>query len=166
MFSIGDFVAHYKEGECEIVEIGPLNISHSDKNKEYYTLRPVYNKTGKVYIPVENEKKQIREVSTKGEAELLLAEMSQIEVIHVPDERRREAYYKEALYKNDCRQWASIIKTTYLRKKTRMNMGKRSINVDEKYLASAEKYLYGQLAVALNMKKEDMKQYLIDKIDE
>ena len=165
MFKIGDYVAHYKDGICEVVEIGPLNISQ-DKNKNYYTLRPVFNPAGKLYTPVENEKRQIREVSTKDEAENLLAEMSQIEVIHVPDERRREACYKEALYKNDCREWAAIIKTTYLRKKIRLNMGKRSINVDEKYQASAEKFLCGELSVALNMKKEDIKQCLIDKINE
>ena len=165
MFKIGDYVAHYKDGICEVVEIGPLNISQ-DKNKNYYTLRPVFNPAGKLYTPVENEKRQIREVSTKDEAENLLAEMSQIEVIHVPDERRRELHYKEALYKNDCREWAAIIKTTYLRKKIRLNMGKRSINVDEKYQASAEKFLCGELSVALNMKKEDIKQCLIDKINE
>lgn len=165
MFKIGDYVAHYKEGICEVVEIGPLDISQ-DKNKNYYTLRPVFNPAGKLYTPVENEKRQIREVSTRIEAEGLLEEMSQIEVIHVPDERRREACYKEALYKNDCREWAAIIKTTYLRKKIRLNMGKRSINVDEKYQASAEKFLCGELSVALKMEKEEVRKALISKIEE
>ena len=166
MFSIGDFVTHYKEGVCEIVEIGPLNIGHSEKDKEYYTLRPVYNAAGKVYTPVENEKKQIREVLTKEAAEDLMENLSAIEIIQVPEERRREIYYKEALYKNDCQQWAAIIKTTYLRKQSRMNMGKRSINVDEKYMASAEKFLCGELAKALNMKREDVKKNLVDKLKE
>ena len=166
MFSVGDFVTHYKDGVCEIVEIGPLSISRSEKSKEYYTLRPVYNVAGKVYTPVENDKKQIRDVITKEEAENLLWNLSEIEIIHVPEERRREVYYKEALYKNDCRLWAAIIKTTYLRKQSRMNMGKRSINVDEKYMASAEKFLYGELAKALNIKKEEVKKSFVDKLKE
>ena len=41
MFKIGDYVAHYKEGVCEVMSIGKLNISCSDKEKEYYTLKPL-----------------------------------------------------------------------------------------------------------------------------
>lgn len=36
MFKIGDYVAHYKEGVCEVVNIGKIDMGSSDK--EYYTL--------------------------------------------------------------------------------------------------------------------------------
>ena len=36
MFRIGDYVAHYKEGVCEVVNIGKIDMGSSDK--EYYTL--------------------------------------------------------------------------------------------------------------------------------
>lgn len=38
MFRIGDYVAHYKEGVCEVVNIGKIDMGSSDK--EYYTLKP------------------------------------------------------------------------------------------------------------------------------
>ena len=60
MFKIGDYVAHYKEGVCEVTSIGKLDISCSDKKKEYYTLKPLYDAGGTLYTPVENEKRQIR----------------------------------------------------------------------------------------------------------
>lgn len=41
MFKIGDYVAHYKEGVCEVVNIGKIDMGSSDK--EYYTLKPVYD---------------------------------------------------------------------------------------------------------------------------
>ena len=40
MFEIGDYVAHYKEGVCEVTAVGKLDISCSDKKKKYYTLKP------------------------------------------------------------------------------------------------------------------------------
>ena len=46
MFEIGDYVAHYKEGVCEVTAIGKLDISCSDKKKEYYTLKPLYDAGG------------------------------------------------------------------------------------------------------------------------
>ena len=47
MFKIGDYVAHYKEGVCEVVNIGKIDMGSSDK--EYYTLKPVYDAGGKRY---------------------------------------------------------------------------------------------------------------------
>ena len=44
MFKIGDYVAHYKEGVCEVVNIGKIDMGSSDK--EYYTLKPVYDAGG------------------------------------------------------------------------------------------------------------------------
>ena len=51
MFKIGDYVAHYKEGVCEVVNIGKIDMGSSDK--EYYTLKPVYDAGGTVYTPVD-----------------------------------------------------------------------------------------------------------------
>lgn len=166
MFKIGDYVAHYKEGICEVTNIGKLDMSCSDKNKEYYTLKPLYNQGGTLYTPVSNEKKQIRDVISREEAEALIEEMPKIETIWVADEKRREVFYKEALLKNECREWIAIIKTSYLRKMKRLASGKKSINVDEKYLNIAEKFLYGELAAALGMKKEEVKSYITEHIKE
>ena len=165
MFKIGDYVAHYKEGVCEVTNIGKLDIGCSDKNKEYYTLKPLYNQAGTLYSPVANEKKQIREVMSTEEAKALIETIPEIETIWVPDEKRREAFYKEALLKNQCKEWIAIIKTSYLRKMKRLASGKKSINVDEKYLNIAEKFLYGELAVALDMKKDDVREYIAKQIE-
>ena len=160
MFKIGDYVAHYKEGVCEVTSIGKLDISCSDKKKEYYTLKPLYDAGGTLYTPVENEKRQIREVITSEEAQALIEDMLNIETIGVTDEKRREISYKEALLRNQCRDWVAIIKTSYTRKMKRIASGKKVINVDDKYLNIAEKFLYGELAVALDMPKDEVKGYI------
>lgn len=164
MFKIGDYVAHYKEGVCEVMSIGKLNISCSDKKKEYYTLKPLYNAGGILYTPVDNEKRQIREVISGEEAQALIDDMLNIETIGVTDEKRRELSYKEALLKNQCRDWISIIKTSYTRKMSRIACGKKVINVDDKYLNIAEKFLYGEFAVALGLSKDEVKGYISDNL--
>ena len=165
MYGIGDYVAHYKEGICEVVAIGTLNISCSDKKKDYYTLKPVYDSRGVLYTPVANERRQIREVITAQEAEILIKEMPKIEVLGISEEKKREALYKEALFKNECRAWISVIKTSYSRKMKRLSSGKKSINMDDKYLGMAEKFLFGELAMALGMSKEEVKRYITEKIE-
>ena len=34
MFKVGDYVAHYKEGVCEVINVGKLEMSCSDREKE------------------------------------------------------------------------------------------------------------------------------------
>ena len=160
MFKIGDYVAHYKEGVCQVVDIGKISLSCSDNEKEYYTLKPIYDKDGTVYTPVENKKNQIREVITKQEAETLIAQLGDIEQLTVTDEKKREGLYKEAMLKNQCREWIVIIKTSYERKMERLSRGKKVTHVDDRYLGIAEKFLCGELAVALEMSREEVKGYL------
>ena len=165
MFKAGDYVAHYKQGICEVITIGKLDLSCSDRSKEYYTLKPLYDAGGTLYTPVDNERNQIREVITKEEAENLIDEMPEIDILWIKDEKKRESLYKEALLKNQCRDWISIIKTSYKRKMERLASGKKTINVDERYMSIAESFLYGELAVALEMNRDEVKQYIIAQLD-
>ena len=165
MFKIGDQVVHYKEGVCEVMNIGRLDIRCSDRKKEYYTLKPLYNARGILYMPVDGEEKQLRRVISQHEAKELIDDMPNIDILNVSDEKRREVMYKEALFKNQCRSWVALMKTSYIRKQERIAVGKKVINVDDRYLSSAEKFLYGELAVALDMPKEEVRQYIAEKME-
>ena len=46
----------------------------------------------------------------------------------------------------------------------RLSSGKKSINVDDKYLSIAEQFLYGELAVALAMPKEKIREYITERM--
>ena len=145
MFKIGDYVTHYKE-------------------KEYYTLKPLYDTGGTLYMPVANERNQIRGGITHDEAQALIEDIPNIEALWVTDEKKRESLYKEAVFKNQCKEWIAIIKTSYLRKMDRLSSGKKSINVDDKYLSIAEQFLYGELAVALEIPKEKIREYITERM--
>ena len=59
-----------------------------------------------------------------------------------------------------------IIKTTYLRNKERIDNNKKIGGTDDEYFKQAEKYLYNEFSVALNMSYDDTKKYVIDKVKE
>lgn len=162
MFRVGEQVAHYKEGICEVTNIGRLDMRCSDNKKEYYTLKPLYNEGATLYVPVNVEQKQIRKVISPNEAKELIDDMENIEVLNVKDEKQRENIYKNALFQNQCREWIALIKTSYLRKKERISSGKKVINVDERYLNNAERFLCGELAVALGISREKVHDCLVE----
>ena len=90
----------------------------------------IYDTGGTLYMPVANERNQIRGVITHDEAQALIEDIPNIEALWVTDEKKRESLYKEAVFKNQCKEWIAIIKTSYLRKMDRLSSGKKSINVD------------------------------------
>ena len=76
-------------------------------------------------MPVNGEEKQLRKVISSGEAKELIADMPNISLLDITDEKKRELLYKEALFKNQCRSWMALMKTSYIRKRDRLAVGKR-----------------------------------------
>lgn len=164
MYKIGDFVVHGTSGVCEIVNIGTLEDMGMPEGRLYYTLHPYYSEQSRVFTAVENPRVVIRPVLTKPEAQALIDEMPSIEYLWIPDEKRRENEYREALHKCDCRELVRIIKTIYVHQKKRLKEGKKVTSIDDKYIHMAEENLYGELAFLLNMRKEDVKKYIKERI--
>ena len=96
----------------------------------------------------------MRRTISKEEAERLIDELPQIELLWVPDDKQREETYKEALRTCDYHAWVSIVKTLYQRKKERLAQGKKATAVDERYMKAAENGLYGELSLTLGVPRE------------
>lgn len=164
MFDVGDFIIYGTNGVCKVSSVGKLSISNDDKL--YYTLVPIYSKASTVYTPVDNEKVVMRRLISKEEAKELVENINSVETIPVDDEKKREECYKHALRTCECTEWVKLIRTSYLRIQDRRNNGKKVINSDEKYLKAAEDYLYGELAIALDMDKDKVRDYIVEKVTE
>ena len=165
MFSIGDTVVT-SNGVCQIEKIGPLTgMGKSAAGKEYYTLKPYFDNGGKIYIPVANDEESMRFALTKDEVNTLVEEINTLEQIDIFDEKLREAEYKNAINSKDPRRLIRIIKTMYYRRKQRAESGKKSTAIDERYFKIAESRLYDELALALEIEREDVKEYIREKIE-
>lgn len=160
MFQVNDVVIYGHHGVCEVTNIGTLVMPMADKEKLYYTLRPVYRKESVVYAPVENQRIVMRAVISKEDAEGLIQKIPQIETVWIVNEKAREAQYKESLQTCDCEELIKIIKTLYHRKRERLESGKKVTVIDEKYFRQAEEKLYEELAYVLGMEKNKVSAYI------
>ncbi len=161
MFQIGDYIICGSNGVCKVQDIG-RNVPGAKEGRTYYTLASVYQKGMVVYTPVDNKKVVMRAILTKTEAEELVAGIKEIDMLWVSDDKRREEAYKEALRSCDCKQLVGIIKNLYNRKQERMAAGKKIITNDENYFKMAEDILYEELAISLEMNKEDVKKHIME----
>ena len=116
MFQVNDLIVYGNHGVCKVENVGTLSISMADKQKQYYTLRPVYQHESVIYAPVDNNKTIMRFVLSKEEVEDLIQDIPNIESAWIGNEREREVQYRAALQTCDCRELVKIIKTLYHRK--------------------------------------------------
>ena len=160
MYNVNDMVVYGNQGVCEIVNIGTLSMSMVDRKKQYYTLRPIYQRDASVYVPVDNVTAVMRPVISKKDAESLIKKIPDIDYAWIVNEQERETQYKSALKTCDCEELVKIIKTLNKRKKSRQDAGKKVTVVDERYFRQAENQLFEELAYALGMDKSDVGEYI------
>lgn len=146
----------YERDVCIIEEVRKKYI----KGIDYFILRPLNDKTLKISVPVTS--KMLRNVISFDEANELINNMKNIDVLK--DEKQMENEYKRLLDTRDLNDLVKIIKTTYLRNKERIDNKKKISEKDDNYFNKAEDYLYTELSVALNMKKSEVKKYIIEKL--
>ena len=162
MFSVGENIVYGNSGVCRVESIGVLDSPGMPQDKEYYTLSPIYSKGSKIFTPVDNNKIIMRAVLDRTEAQELIDNIDKIEAMWISDEKSRELEYKEAIKACNCEELVKIIKTIYLRMQDRIANGKKITASDEKYFRLAEDRLYGELAVSLDIPKEEVKEYIIE----
>ena len=149
MFEIGEYIVYGVKGVCRIEDITHIDISGADKDRLYYVLAPVGDGSGRIYAPTDNQKITMRKVISREEADQLIEDMPKIEQLWVPDDRQREARYKEAMNTCDYRAWVSIVKTLYIRKQER---------------TAQENELYSELSLTLGIPKDEMEQYIRERL--
>lgn len=145
--------------------IGSINVPGVDKRRLYYTLSPVNDRSGTIYTPVENSKVTMREVLSREEALALIQEIPSIEALWIPSDKEREQLFQKALLTGDCRESVRIIKTLHAKKALRLEKGKSATAMDQKYLQYAQDQLYGELAIVLNIDKNQVENYISESIE-
>ncbi len=164
MYQVGEYVVVGNKGVCIVDNITTLDISGVDREREYYILKPVYVPGSTVYVPVDSAD-SMRRVLTKDEVTHLIHEIPQIPLIETVNDKLLEQEYKGCMKNNSCKEWVRIIKTVYLRKQKRQELGRKVTAVDAKYFRIAEDNLYGELAVVLDIPKNEVESYITSEVD-
>ncbi len=165
MFNIGDTVV-CSNGVCTIEKIGPLTgMGKSAADRTYYTLRPCFDNAATIYVPVDGDDNALRFALGKNEVKKLMKEIDDLDQINISDEKKRELEYKNAVNSKDPRKLIQIIKTMYFRRKARIESGKKSTAIDERYFRIAENRLYEEMALALGKDRDEVKEYIRNYIE-
>lgn len=158
MFKVGEIIV-YKKEVCKIKEIKEKYI----QNKDYYIMNPIEDETLVINVPIDNEK-NLREVITKEKAKKVIENISNIEPLDI-NNKNIEFEYKQLLNEDSLENLIKIIKTSYLRNFEREKNKKRISDIDKMYFEKAEKRLYNELSISLNLTYDETKEYIINYLE-
>ena len=158
MYKVGDYVV-YKRDICIVDDITKVERF----NKDYYNLISIMDSTLKIKLPIDN--KDIRSIISKKEAEDLIEDIPNIDIIQI-DDKLLENEYRKLMNTNDVRNLIKVIKTTYLRNDNRTKNGKKISEKDNEYFIKTEQLLYTELSLVLNMSYNEVKEYIYNKVNE
>ncbi|MGM9615745.1 MAG: CarD family transcriptional regulator [Oscillospiraceae bacterium] len=161
MYQIGELIVYGATGVCRVTEIVAKKFSRTDPEKIYYILTPLYQ-AGTITTPIENGKVFTRPVISRDEAISLIDEIPHIqaEAYHNPNLQQLENHYKEALESHDCLDLLRLTMSTYQKKREREEAKLKFGAVDRRYMERAENLLFGELAVALDIERENVQAFI------
>lgn len=160
MFAVGDLVVYGGEGVCRVERIGPSGLEYDGGDKVYYHLAPLY-RSGTVMTPVDTGV-LMRPIISRQQAQDLIAALPTLPE-QKPAERGMRAakdFYHQLVLRCDCAELAAMVHGICRKRDWALHHGKKVSQMDERYLKRAEDQLYGELAAALDIDREQMIPYI------
>ncbi len=158
MFEIGDKIVYSRVGICCVEDVGPAArpLPGSDPTRHYYTLRPLHD-SGVVYTPVDTTV-YMRPVMSRDQAQALIDNIAAIQPIEcqVADHRQLADHYRGILQTYESEKLLALLKALWQRQQACRSKGKTLGKVDRQYQQTAEKFLYQELACALDQPVDDI----------
>lgn len=164
MLQVNDYVVFGSTGVCQIAEIVEKSFSGMPA-REYYVLRPVYGNNETVYLPTDHNQEHFRRIHTKEEILALIQELPDIDSEWVEDDSLRKNMFTEMLHSCETRKLAQWIKMIHHRKIELEKRDKKLSGTDADAMKIAEKLLYNELALILELEPDQVLPFILGQIE-
>ncbi|MBQ8598886.1 MAG: CarD family transcriptional regulator [Oscillospiraceae bacterium] len=170
MFQQGELILYGNTGVCRIEAIGPrqgaVNVPLAERNKEYYTLSPLFG-DGVIYAPLDTTV-FMRPILTKEQAMELIHRIPQIqaEPFATRDQRMLSEHYRGFFEKHNCEDLLQLICNIYVKGQNLAQCGKKVGSTDQQYLRRATSLLHGELAAALGISIDEVEDFIAKEMEQ
>ncbi len=167
MYSIDSYVMYSSNGACKILDI--RTESFTGEPKEYYVLLPVGgNASSSIFVPTDNEKllSRMRPLLSPDEVMAYIRRIPQETPEWIPENRIRWQYFQNTLLEGDTLELIRTINVLRRRKEQLATRGKKNLMADETTLKRAEKILYGEFTLVLNIPEDSLLELIAKQTEE
>lgn len=165
MFKTGDLVFYGNTGICRVLDITSDVPTQKEESCKYYILAPLYQNCT-IYVPVGTKKIYMRSIISRDEANQLIDMIPYV---------RADAYYSRALNEltkhyntslqtHNCLELIRLCKSIYQKREDIEQNNRKLGAIDEKFIKRAEDHLFGELAAALSIEKDQVNEYITTRL--
>ncbi len=164
MYYVGDTVLYASQGVCKI--IGTDEKKFNGNKVEYFILQPVYDKNSKIFVPSSNEKllSKMRPIISADEVRRIIKDIPNEDTIWISDDGKRKQEYQQIIVDGDREKLLQLIKTLRLHESSQQLKGRHLHQSDDYLLKQAEKLLYDEFAIALNIEPDEVSNIVAESL--
>jgi CarD family transcriptional regulator len=166
MYQVGDLLFYENTGVCRVMDIMTPGWVKINRTQLFYVLEPLYQNYT-IFIPVNSTKVFMRSLISKDEAKKLIDRIPtlNVEIYNNCALNKFARYYEEAMKTHNCLDLLIFIISIYEKKQVVEQQNHKLGSVDKNYMTHAEGLLYGELAAVLNLPKDKVSEYIIERIN-
>ena len=171
MYQIGEYIIYENSVVCKVAGITTPeccdSLSGMPAGREYYILEPLY-KTGTIYTCANPSRAFMRPVITRTEADSLIERIPTLreQAFYARNLQTLKDHYRNSVSSHSCEHLIRLTSSIYSKRKKAAADGKKLGQVDEKYMKQAEEQLFGELAVALDIDRRAVPDYIAAHVNE
>ena len=154
MFAKGTKIMYGNTGVCEVMDYATPDLPGMPRGTKYYVLRPLFQ-SGTIYCPVEQP---------KAEELVALIPTISVEPFHTGRLQELSEHYRSIIGTHSTTDLVEIIKSVYSKKREAEAAGRRVSQMDDRYMKLAEELLHGELSVALEIPKDEVREYIRQRV--
>jgi CarD family transcriptional regulator len=166
MYKVGDLILYGSTGVCRVDDITHDVPGREGQDQLYYVLTPLYQDFT-IYVPTDTTKVFMRPIISRDEAEELIKGIPEMHVDAYSGRNMNKLarHYEASMETYDCHELLEVCISTYAKKQAAEKQNRKLGAIDEKYMKRAEDLLFGELAAALGVDRDQVNEYVVEKIN-
>ena len=158
-YKLNQLVMHFREGLSLISEVREM------EGTQYFIVTPQHEGGEKIYVPVARADAIIRPIIDKKDVPELITFMKNTVPEYFSNTKQRRDVFKRRLGSGDIHDLAYLAMLLYFfRHPEELDNPVKFGPADVEMLKYATRTLYDELAISLEMKREDVEEYVINQI--
>ena len=94
----------------------------------------------------------------------MISSLSNEPISWIEDDMERKEHYRSVLLSGNRRETLKMIRELYIHKQEQQSKGKKMHLSDEQFLKEAEKLLYSEFSLVLNIKEDEVPSFIAERI--
>lgn len=166
MYATGALILYGRTGVCRIEGVTERTLPGEKKAIPYYLLRPLYQ-SGTIGAPVDKMEDGTifsRPIMDREQARSFIEALPSVpaEPFHTQNLNQLKEHYRQQMQSFSSFDMARTLRSIYAKKREAEKRNRRLGAVDQRYLDEVEALLYGELAAALDIERDEVQGYIAD----